>query len=58
MDSSQSGYSGTQGANHLVHMADLLGADALGKQAANKRTERGQFFTPPTVARFMASIPR
>ena len=56
IEPSQTEATNPQEANHLAQFADLIGADAYRERDESYRAEPGQFFTPPMVARFMASM--
>jgi adenine-specific DNA-methyltransferase len=49
-------HSGLVAVEGLAGCADLYRADACRDLDPEKRSELGQFFTPPSVARFMASL--
>ncbi|MGH9533174.1 MAG: N-6 DNA methylase [Terriglobales bacterium] len=40
----------------LLHQVEALGAEHSALAAKNKKKNLGQFFTPPSIARFMASM--
>lgn len=56
VESAQNDACGAQGTSRLAYFADLLSTDASRRLDGSRRAELGQFFTPPTVARFMASM--